>query len=591
MAPPPLLTLKDVAVLHGERPLFEGVELAVLPGDRLCLVGRNGAGKSTLLKIVAGLVPPDHGERWLQPGTRVAYLEQEPDLSGFASVADYVAAGAGEAAYRVPMLLDAVGVDGGLATAGLSGGEARRAALARALVAAPDILLLDEPTNHLDIRAIEWLERELAGFRGAVVTISHDRAFLAHLSRATLWLDRGFAEFEAWQEAAYAEEDSRRHKLERRIAAETRWSREGISARRKRNQGRLRRLQELRAERRRMLARTGSVELRAAAGPVSGKLVIEAEHVAKGFAGRPVIRDFSTRIMRGDRVGLIGPNGAGKTTLLRLLTGELAPDEGRVRLGSNLAPVYLDQRRAVLEPERMVQDVLCGPGSQQVMVRGEARHVASYLQDFLFDPAQARQPVSALSGGERNRLLLARALARPSNLLVLDEPTNDLDMDTLDLLQELLADYDGTVLLVSHDRDFLDRVVTSTIALEGDGSAIEYAGGYSDYLSQRGPRDDAEKPAKPEKTAGKSEKPKPSSGGKLSYKHKRRLELLPDEMAALRGEIAALEAELADPALFTRRPERFRAATARLQAAAAELDAAESEWLELEMLREEVEGG
>jgi len=594
---PPVLSLRDIELRFGAEPLFDGLSLSVAADERACLIGRNGAGKSTLLRLLAGVTESDGGSRFVQPGIRVAYLDQEPAMTGVATVADYAGLDAGERAYRVPMLLSALGLHGEQPLEALSGGQARRTALARVLVQEPDVLLLDEPTNHLDIRAIEWLERELAGFAGAVVSISHDRRFLANTTQAVWWLDggrlrrsdKGFAHVEAWQEALFARERREREKLDRRIAEETRWSHAGISARRRRNQGRLRRLQELRSERRRLLGPTGQVRLEADSGRLSGKLVIEAEHIAKAYDGQPVIEDFSTRVLRGDRVGLIGANGAGKTTLLRMLTGALAPDSGRVRLGANLQTVYLDQQRAMLTPEASVQDVLCPAGGAQVIVRGEARHVASYLQQFLFDPAQARQPVSALSGGERNRLLLARALAQPANLLVLDEPTNDLDMDMLDLLQEMLSDYDGTLLLVSHDRDFLDRVVTSTIALEGDGLPVEYAGGYSDYLSQRGAR-----PAPPAPTGTAKKAPaapaRPRSGRKLSYHQQRRLEALPGEIETLQDELAALEAELADAELFRRDPDRFAAATARLETAQAELAAAEEAWLELELLREERAG-
>lgn len=592
---PPVLSLRDVQLRFGAAPLFDGLSLNVAADERACLIGRNGAGKSTLLRLLAGVIEADGGSRFLQPGVRVAYLAQEPAMAGAGTVADYAGRDAGERAYRVPMLLSALGLDGDQPLDTLSGGQARRTALAQVLVQEPDVLLLDEPTNHLDIRAIEWLEQELARFGGAVVSISHDRRFLANTTRAVWWLDggrlrrsdEGFAQVEAWQEKLIAQETREREQLDKLIAAETRWSHAGITARRRRNQGRLRRLQDLRAERRRLLSAGGQARLEADSGRLSGKRVIEAEHIAKAYDGQAVIADFSTRVLRGDRVGLIGANGAGKTTLLRMLTGQLAPDSGRVRLGSNLQTVYLDQQRAMLAPEASVQDVLCPAGGAQVIVGGEARHVASYLQQFLFDPAQARQPVSALSGGERNRLLLARALAQPANLLVLDEPTNDLDMDTLDLLQEMLADYDGTLLLVSHDRDFLDRVVTSTIALEGDGRPVEYAGGYSDYLAQRGTAAPAAQRAKKPKPAPA---PAARASRKLSYHQQRRLDALPEEMAALQAEIAELETTLADPGLFRREPDGFATATARLEAAQETLATAEEEWLELELLREQLAG-
>jgi ATP-binding cassette subfamily F protein uup len=599
---PPILTLQNVGLGFGGSPLFRDLSMSVAAGERAALIGRNGAGKSTLLKVLAGEVDPDAGERWLQPGTQVVRLVQEPDLSGYRTIGEYVVAGAPDRPHRADMLLHPLGLDSQRSTASLSGGETRRAALARVLAAEPDVLLLDEPTNHLDIRAIEWLEKEIAAFAGAVIVISHDRTFLARATRAVFWLDRGevrrsdqgLAAFEAWQEDVYRQEEEMRARLDKRIAEETRWSHEGISARRRRNQGRLRRLHEMRAERSQLIQRAGGAKLNAESGKISGKLVIEAEDISKAFDGRTVIGGFSTRIQRGDKVGLIGPNGAGKTTLLRMLTGDLQPDSGRVRLGANLTPVYLDQQRARLDDSQRLQDVLCPAGGERVMVGGESRHVISYMKDFLFDPSQARQPVSALSGGERNRLLLARALSQPSNLLILDEPTNDLDMETLDLLQEMLADYDGTLLLVSHDRDFLDRVVTSTIVLEGDGSAEEYPGGYSDYLRQRGaaPASDATKIDRPRTGPGdeaaKAERPR--SQTKLSYKDQRRLDALPGAMEALQAEIVGLESRLSDPQLFSRDPAAFNAATARLGAAGEELAAMEEEWLELEARREELAG-
>jgi len=596
---PPLLTLSGIALTFGGRPLFAGAEIAVGKGDRVGLVGRNGSGKSTLLKIAGGLVQPDDGERWVQPGTRIAYLPQEPDLSGFATVADYVAAGLPSHdetdRYKVDAVLDGVGLDGGRAPQGLSGGEARRAAIARALVGEPDILLLDEPTNHLDLPAIEWLEETLAGFNGGFVLISHDRALLTRLTRVTFWLDRGvvrrlekgFRDFEAWSEDILAREAVEQAKLDKLIEKETEWSHQGISARRKRNQGRLRRLGDLRQERAQQIARTGSVKLEAEAGQSSGRLVMEAERVAKSFGERTIVKGFSTRILRGDRVGIIGPNGAGKTTLLKMLTGQLEPDSGSVKLGTNLQMAVFDQHRAQLDPEASIWDTLADSGGDQVMVRGKPRHVVSYLRDFLFDDRQARSPVKALSGGERNRLLLAKVLARPANLLILDEPTNDLDIETLDLLEEMLADYDGTLLLVSHDRDFLDRIVTSTIVLEGDGSAAEYAGGYTDYLKQRPERGPAATAA-----AKKAERPADGGGGrstaKLSFKQQRALEELPKTMAKLEAEIAKLESAMADPNLYAKDPARFQASAERIGKAREELAAAEEQWLELEMLREEM---
>jgi len=596
---PPLLSLHGIELGFGGNPLFAGVEAVVRPGERICLVGRNGSGKSTLLKVAAGLVEPDAGEVLLRPGHRVAYLPQEPDLSRYQTVDAYVTAGLPHDAehdhHRVEQMLAMLDLDGTASPATLSGGETRRAALARTIVSDPDILLLDEPTNHLDLPTIRWLEDRLDAFRGTIVVISHDRAFLTRLTRVTWWLDRGivrrsekgFAHFEAWSDEILERESIERHKLDRLILEETRWSRQGITARRKRNQGRLRRLYELRAERARQIAQTGQVKLETDSGTASGKLVVDAEDISKAFDGRPVIAPFSTRILRGDRVGIIGANGAGKTTLLRLLTGDLAPDDGRIRLGTNLQTVYLDQRRAVLDPEMTPWDFLCDAGGDQVDVRGRVRHVVSYLRDFLFEERQARTPMGSLSGGERNRLVLAKALARKSNFLILDEPTNDLDMDTLDLLQETLADYDGTLLLVSHDRDFLDRVVGSVIALEGKGRAVEHAGGYSDYVGRQGPAPETKAVTKPPAKSAPTKRPA-KTASKLSYKQQRALETLPGEIEALETEIAELKAQLADGDLYARDPESFNATAARLSAAESEREAKEETWLELEMLREEL---
>ena len=602
---PPLLKLDDIHLSFGSDALLDGAELSLGAGARLCLVGRNGSGKSTLLKIAAGLVDADSGDRFLQPGTTVRYLPQEPDLSGYDTSLAFVEAGLGPAddSHRAQYLLERLGLTGEEDPKVLSGGERRRAALARALAPKPDILLLDEPTNHLDLPAIEWLERELKGLRSALILISHDRRFLESLSKAVIWLergrtrrlDRGFAEFESWRDEVVEQEVSGRHKLDRKIAQETEWLHKGVTARRKRNMGRLRALQDLRRQRREARQATGSVQMAATEAQASGKLVIEAEEVSKGYDGRPIVSGFSTRILRGDRIGIIGPNGAGKTTLLNLLTGVLAPDSGRVRLGAKIELATVDQGRDSLDSRTSLQDALTGGGSDSVFVGGEQRHVVSYMKDFLFLPEQARTAISALSGGERGRLMLARALARPSNLLVLDEPTNDLDLETLDLLQELLGDYKGTVLLVSHDRDFLDRVATSVINAEGAGRWIEYAGGYRDMVAQRGggmlerPAVEKRKPAKREKKDTPGKPGGAPSRGKLSFKDKHALEKLPQRMAALDDEIAKHQEKLADPDLYARDPETFQAATEALERAATELAAAEEEWLRLEMLREEVE--
>src|SRR5271166_291665 len=494
---PPLIQLKDIRLTFGGTPLLSGVELAVSPMERVCLICRNGSGKSTLLKIMAGLVEPDAGTRFVQPGATVRYLPQEPDFGDHKTTLAYVEAGLGpgDDHYAARYLLAQLGLTGKEHPSGLSGGEARRAALARVLAPSPDILLLDEPTNHLDLPGIKWLERGLAAMRAGIVVVSHDRRLLERLSRTTVWLDRGitrtldqgFAAFEPWRDAVLEQEAIDRHKLGRKIAMEEDWLRYGVTARRKRNQKRLADLHALRKRRKEQRAAPGKVRLEAAGADLSGRLVIVADAVTKSFGDRTIVKDVSTRILRGDRVGIVGANGAGKTTLLNLLTGALPPDAGEVRLGTNLAQVTLDQRRDTLDPAQTLREALTGGQGDTVTVGGQTRHVASYMKDFLFGPEQANTPVGVLSGGERGRLTLARAFARPSNLLVLDEPTNDLDLETLDLLQERLADYSGTVLLVSHDRDFLDRVVTSTIAANGDGRWTEYAGGYSDMLAQRGP--------------------------------------------------------------------------------------------------------
>lgn len=597
----PLLHLRDVALTFGGQPLLEAAEIAVSAGERVCLVGRNGSGKSTLLKIAAGLVEPDHAERFVQPGSTIRYLPQEPNFTGFDTALAYVEAGLGpgDDAYRAQYLLTELGLTGQENPASMSGGEGRRAALARVLAPEPDILLLDEPTNHLDLPVIEWLEQELKSLRSAMVLISHDRRFLTSLSRATIWLDRGvtkraergFGEFEAWRDEVLAQEELDRHKLDRKIAREEDWLRYGVSARRTRNQRRLGELHALRDQRRTARAAQGNVRLDASEAQASGKLVIEAIDVAKAYGDNTIVKNLSLRVARGDRIGIVGPNGAGKTTLINLLTGALAPDSGKVKLGTALEMVTLDQRRESLDPETPLGDVLTGGGSDQVMVGGQPRHVISYMKDFLFQPIQRGTPVGALSGGERGRLMLARALAKPSNLLVLDEPTNDLDLETLDLLQELLADYQGTVLLVSHDRDFIDRVVSSVLISDGDGVWTEFAGGYSDMLAQRGrgvgakarPVEKAA-PAAPKATAAPVA---PASKRKLSFNEKHALETLPKKIDALQAEAAKLNTAVAGD-LYTRDPKLFAKATARLEEVAREIGEAEERWLELEMLREEI---
>ena len=608
MAPTPLLTLQSIRLTFGGTPLLEDVEMAVSPGDRLCLVGRNGSGKSTLLKIVAGLVEADGGRRFVQPGATVRYLAQEPDLSGFETTLAYVEDGLapGDDHYRAQYLLGELGLTGEEHPSKLSGGEARRAALARALAPEPDILLLDEPTNHLDLPAIEWLEEELSSMRSALVLISHDRRFLQDLARSTLWLDRGvlrrmdqgFSNFETWRDEVLEQEERDRHKLDRKIVAEEHWVRYGVTARRKRNMGRMRALADLRTQRREQRKVQGNVKLATSEGETSGKVVAKCEGISKSFGARAIVDNFSTIIQRGDRVGIIGPNGAGKTTLLNLLTGAQEPDSGKIKLGTNLQMVTLDQRRASLDPSWTLREALTDGRGDKVEVAGVTKHVVAYMKDFLFTPEQAGTPISALSGGERGRLMLARALSTPSNLLVLDEPTNDLDLETLDLLQEMIADYSGTVLLVSHDRDFLDRVATSVIAGEGDGRWIEYAGGYTDMVAQRGHGVRARSATEP--TQARAEKPAQSAPRvetrpqqakrKLSFKEKHALETLPGEMEDLQKKIAGHTKRMADPDFYSRDPDGFQRVSGELQDLEAKLADAEERWLELEMLREELEG-
>ena len=598
---PPLVQLGSIALTFGGTPLLEGVDLTVAAGERVCLVGRNGSGKSTLLKIVAGLVEPDKGTRFVQPDATVRYLPQEPDLTGFATVSDYVAAGLGPHgdSHAARYLLEQLGLTGAENPGELSGGEARRAALARVLASDPDILLLDEPTNHLDLPAIEWLERDLAGRRAAIVIISHDRRFLANLSRVTVWLDRGktrriergFSDFEAWRDEVLAQEERDAHKLDRKIVAEEHWVRYGVTARRKRNVRRMAGLQALRQQRREARRATGTVAMAAAEAERSGALVIEAKGISKSF-DRPVVTDFSLRVERGDRIGVVGPNGSGKTTLVNLLTGALTPDAGTLRLGANIQMATLDQSRESLDPNWTVTEALTGGRGDTVMVGSQVKHVVGYLKDFLFSPEQARTPLRALSGGERGRLMLARALAKPSNLLVLDEPTNDLDLETLDVLEEMIGDYAGTVLLISHDRDFLDRVVNAALAPEGNGKWLEYAGGYSDMLAQRGAdvRKPAAKPAAPPSRKSAERPTAEPARRKLNFNEKHALETLPARMATLEAEVKRLNARLADPALYARDRAAFDKATGALATAQTELAAAEERWLELELLRSELEG-
>ncbi len=597
MARAPLLQLSGISLTFGGNPVFDDLDLVVQPGDRVALVGRNGSGKSTLMKVMAGLVEPDQGTRVLSPGTHVGYMEQDPDLSGFETLGDYAASQLPEdEAYKVPMVAEGLKFLPETPVATASGGEKRRAALAKLLAEAPELMLLDEPTNHLDIQAIEWLEAELQGTRTAFVLISHDRTFLRALSKATLWIDRGqvrrresgFDGFEEWRETVWSEEDDARHKLDRKIKAEARWAVEGISARRKRNQGRVRALAELRAERGAQIRRQGTAAMELEAGPQSGKRVIEAKGLTKIFGDQTIVDGFDLRVLRGDRVAFVGPNGVGKTTLLKLLTGTMEPDAGTVKLGTSLEISVFDQTRALLDPDASLWDSLTNDpqmrvsgASDQVMVRGTPRHVVGYLKDFLFDERQMRAPVRSLSGGEKARLLLARIMARESNLLILDEPTNDLDVETLDLLQDILGDYAGTVLLVSHDRDFIDRVATTTVALEGQGHAVAYPGGWSDYQAQRGVGA-VQAPTRVLGAGTPATRPgakKPGPG--LSFTERKRLQDLPGLIEKLEAELGKLGDLLEDDTLFQREPVKFRKASELMADRQAQLTAAEAEWLAL----------
>ena len=605
MAQAPLLQLTSISLTFGGDPVFDDLSLSVQPGDRVALVGRNGSGKSTLMKVMAGLVEADKGEVVLSPGTTVGYMEQEPDMSGFATLGEFAMSRLDVSEqYKVEIASEGLKFDPDRTVETASGGERRRAALAKLMAEAPELMLLDEPTNHLDIEAIAWLENELKQTRAAFVLISHDRAFLRALTRATLWIDRGavrrqekgFEDFEAWRDKVWEEEDIARHKLDRKIKAEARWAVEGISARRKRNQGRVRNLQALREERGNQIRRKGTAAMELEAGPASGKKVIEAKGLAKGFGDKRIVTKFDLLVNRGDRVAFVGPNGVGKTTLIKMLMGEVAPDEGEVKLGTNLVPAIFDQSRAALDPEMTLWESLTGDkemrvsgAADQVMVRGTPKHVVGYLKEFLFDEAQARAKVKSLSGGEKARLLLAKLMAKESNILVLDEPTNDLDVETLDLLQELLDDYDGTVLLVSHDRDFLDRVASTTIAMEGNGRATVYAGGWTDYRAQREERlaelGEGSPKASARSDAAKAEAAKPAPKAQkagLSFTEKHRLEELPSVIERIEAEIAKLEAFLAQPDMYQKEPVKFQKGTEALAERQKMLAAAEEEWMELE---------
>ena len=607
---PPILSYEKLGLHQGEGWLFRGLDLYVGPRDRLALIGRNGAGKTTLLKCLAGTIETDQGQRTIVPGTRVVLLEQDPDMTAFATLDEWVLGGEGAPQpHEAAAIADQIGIDLARPTATASGGERRRAAIVRALAQDPDVLLLDEPTNHLDLGAIDWLEQVLMRFKGAFIVISHDRTFLARLTKSCIWLDRGslrraeigFGGFDAWTEAVYAEEERAADKLDAKLKLELHWLQRGVTARRKRNQGRLAKLHEMRAQRAAMLGPAGTAKLGLARDDVKTKVVIDAEHVTKSFDDRKIINDFSLRIQRGDRIGLVGANGTGKTTLLKLLTGELAPDSGKVTKAKSLSGIVIDQQRQLMSPERRVRDVLA-EGGDWIEVRGVKKHIKGYLKEYLFDPSLTEAPIGTLSGGERSRLLLAREFARASNLLVLDEPTNDLDLETLDLLQEVIADYDGTVLIVSHDRDFLDKTVTVTLGLDGSGTVDIVAGGYEDWIKRKstpparaGGEERAARRGGPVGQVGNRPSPAPLRGvdpsrsggrGKLSYKDQRDLNRLPAEVDRLEREIAEAETALHDPDLFMKHPAKFAALTKSIDLKRAEKDAAEERWLEVASMAE-----
>lgn len=592
----PIYTLRDVSLTFGVKPLFTSVSLNISKGDKICLVGRNGSGKSTLLKIISGKIEPDAGEVFIQPGIKVAYMAQEEDFSTYKTLKEVILSGINiphpqEQEYKADILIGQFDINANADPQTASGGECKKAALARALISEPDILLLDEPTNHLDIATIEKLEDVVKKFSGAVVVISHDRSFLNRVSNATVWLDRGithsnnkgFSDFERWQEEILNQEIIKEKYLNKKLEEETEWLHKGVTARRRRNQGRLRRLQQLRQERREQIKKIGSVDLEIKEAAVRSKLVMEAKHISKSFGNREIVKDFSLRMLKGNRIGIVGPNGSGKTTLIKLLTQHLALDTGFVRLGKNLEMVYFDQNREILDPEKTLWRTLCGEGDH-IYVRGHYRHVIAYLKDFLFTPEQAQSPVSCLSGGEKNRLMLALSLARESNFLVLDEPTNDLDMDTLDLLQEVLDEYQGTILLVSHDRDFLDKITTSMLYMRGDGTIVEHIGNYEDLYNKYICNNKKEIKSTIKKEIPSSTVSQPKAP-RLSYKDQRLYEILPVEIDKLEKEISSIEIELSQPDLYVKDINKFYKLTEELEKLKQQKDAKETQWLEIEMLK------
>lgn len=601
MSQPPIFAFEGLALQQGGGWLFQDIDLFIGARDRLALIGRNGAGKTTLMKLVAGTVEADKGKRVVVPGTNIVMLEQDPDITAFDRLVDFATHGdKGPPEYAVRAIADQLGIDLDREAKTASGGEKRRAAICRALASEPDLLLLDEPTNHLDLAAIEWLEDWLTRFRGAFMVISHDRTFLTRLTKQTFWLDRGllrrneigFGGYDAWTERVYAEDARNADRLDAKLKIEAHWLERGVTARRKRNQGRLAKLYEMRAQRAAMMGPQGTAKLAAASDDSKTKTVINAEGVGKSFGDRTIIKDFTLRIQRGDRIGIVGANGTGKTTLIRMLTGETKPDTGSITLSPTLTGIVIDQQRKLLTAEKKVRDVLAD-GSDWIDVRGVRKHVQGYLKEFLFDPELIEARIGTLSGGEQSRILLAREFAREANLLVLDEPTNDLDLETLDLLQEVIADYDGTVLIVSHDRDFLDRTVTLTLGLDGSGKVDIIAGGYADWEAKRDRRDKTETRSKADKPTAKAapENPvakAPARPAKLSYKDQRDYDLLPKRIAEIDAEVAAAEAEMGDPSLYTKNPARFAQLTEKTENLRAEKDAAEERWLELAMLVEDM---
>lgn len=597
MAIAPIYTLKNVDLSFGDRTLFSNVEIYINKGDKISLVGRNGSGKSTLLKLIAGIIEPDNGEVFIQPGIKVSYMPQDPDLSKFSTLKEAILDSIPQTEeYKADILIEKLNILANQSPKVASGGELRKTSLAKALISSPDILLFDEPTNHLDINTIETLEEIIKEFSGAVITISHDKMFLKNISKVTFWLDRGiirrnnkgFEFFDEWQDEVIELEIKEQEKLNKKIAEETEWLHKGVTARRRRNMGRLRKLQELRKIRREQIKQTGSVNLQVEEADFRSKLIVHAKNISKSFGERKIVEGFTTRIIKGNKIGIVGPNGSGKTTLVKMLTGKLEPDAGFVRIGKNLEEAYFDQNRCMLNPKKTLWQTLCNEGDH-IMVHGHWRHVVAYLKDFLFKPDQAHTPVAALSGGEKNRLMLAVALAQQSNFLILDEPTNDLDMDTLDLLQEVLMDYKGTILIVSHDRDFLDKIVDSVIYMPGNGTATEYAGSYSDLLEKIGNKTSVSINKTIKTKTNKEEEQVSRKTSKLSYNQKRLLDVLPKEISKIEEEINTIELQLYDKDLFTNEPEKFNELSNKLVQLQILKEEKETTWLEIELLQDELE--